>query len=174
MRSSAPLLVSLVGLVLAGVSGTFPAAAQGSAGESARVPIAIVVTDSFPYPNAGAVILRRPAGSPHDVIILPRSDARADALTTAVFHLLILRSREGDFPAQPSTYRVPARLGPIESMRGETRVANQVLSRLRTSRARRVPDLPGNVQIAIVYLPNQAMQAEWARRGRFHLRENRP
>jgi hypothetical protein len=124
-----------------------------------RVPVTVVLADSFPYSGATAAIVRRPRTQPHDVILLSPSSSGA-ALAAAVMQLLIIRERDGDVPVAPSLFRVRegARAGHL--LEPEMATAISIVDRLRTKPKRSLPGVTGRVRTTEIYLPSRAMRDE--------------
>jgi hypothetical protein len=96
-------LLCAAALLLALVS-ALPARAQ-DAPATMRVPVTVAIVDELPYPDAPFVILRRPAETPRDVILLPRTASPA-LLSDAVRALALARQQGGDVPRSASVLRL--------------------------------------------------------------------
>lgn len=104
------------------------------------VPAQVALVDSLPFPATRAVIVRRTAHEPHDLIMLLRT-ASVDDFYAACATLTKLRLRDGDVPTRDVV--VAARQGPASRSWKDDRdvAARHLLDRLRVSAATALPGL---------------------------------
>lgn len=133
-----------------------------------RVPVTVALVDQLPAGTGDvpAVVLRRVSTSPHDVILLRRSDATGAQLSGAILHLMILRERNGDTATANGIFRLPtAARGPKAWEHTEQVQTGRIVAQLRTAGLQDVPGV-GRVRARAVYLPSKAMRDAARRRGR--------
>ena len=129
-----------------------------------RVPVTIALTDQLDAPDSvPAVILRRSAAAPRDVILIRRR-ATPGQLAAAVLRLMILRDRMGDTARADAAFRLPnAHRMPKGAAQREELQGGRTLARLRGSPVQDVQGV-GRVPALEVYLPSRAMREEARRR----------
>lgn len=126
-----------------------------------RVPVTIALSDQLDAPDSvPALIFRRGATAPHDVILLRRR-ATPGQLAAAVLRLMVIRDRMGDTARTAAAFRLP---NSHRMPRGGTELqAGRTLARLRGLPPQDVPGV-GRVPAVEVYLPSRAMREEARRR----------
>jgi hypothetical protein len=122
--------------------------------EVRRIPVTVFLTDSMPYPNTTAAILRRPDAAPHDVIVMKRTSATGTQLMAALRQLDVLRSLKGDTAKTAGIFRVSGASGSAGS---DTRATDQIVSRLRSAPITSLAGV-GAGSAAEVFLPSKAMR----------------
>jgi hypothetical protein len=129
-----------------------------------RVPVTIALSDQLPAADSvSAVILRRGATAPRDVILI-RPRATPGQLAAAVLRLMIIRDRMGDTARTDAAFRLPnAHRMPKGAAQREELQAGRTLARLRGAPPQDVPGV-GRVPALEVYLPSRAMREEARRR----------
>lgn len=73
------------------------------------IEVQVALADSFPDPEAGALIIRRSSARPHDVILLSRPSV--DLLASAKFLLTTIHQTCGSIPVADMRVRVREGLG---------------------------------------------------------------
>ena len=116
---------------------------------SQMTPFAIAVVDSLAYPDADAVVVRRPSAQPHDVILVRRGKADPSRLADAVRLLEILRASGGDLPTSQAAFRVTSS-GHRDSRLEEAVAWADWLEHVR----KRTLDGYGEAAVIQLYLPN--------------------
>jgi hypothetical protein len=166
-RISGALCGSLLVLAAAGSV----AAAQDSHGPAGRVPVTVAVTDSANF-GQDIVILRRPDADPPNVIVMSRAAATPRHLAAAAATLSVIIQRDGDRPAAPGLYRVPAdATGPV----GAISAARRALATLEQRRAAPLGVAGvGPARTTRIYLADRATLDRLTREGRLQLRARQP
>lgn len=80
--------------------------------EVGSIPVKLAITESIPYPNASAVIVRRADRNPHDLVLMTREVASVERLTAALWMLEQLHLRYGSVPSESGVFRVERSKGP--------------------------------------------------------------
>ncbi|HEY9230212.1 MAG TPA: hypothetical protein VIP11_26400 [Gemmatimonadaceae bacterium] len=112
----------------------------------------VAIVDDLPVPGVPFVVQRRPDRKPADLILL-RASATPAELSDAVRTLLTARQSGGDYPITKATVRMRPHQK-SGNARQEFRWANQLLTRLRAAKPRRV-DGAGTVRAVALWLPKQ-------------------
>jgi hypothetical protein len=94
-----------------------------------RLPVAVAIVDTVPLGGTDAVILRRAAGSPRDVILL-RRNASVDALAGAFATYLAVIKVEPVISVQSKKIIVYQKKGPASWVNRERKMLAQVHSKL--------------------------------------------
>ncbi len=102
--------------------------------QQGRVPIIVALVDSVPYPSADAVIIRRRAQVPHDVIVIRSAAASETLLVRAFFTLYTAHFQDSACPSRDAVHRVTERSGtaPPDWSDNDRRGVATLLERLRT------------------------------------------
>ena len=145
----APILVATALPLLSGT----PSSKTRPESSPRSVPFAIAVTDSFPYRNADAVILRRVSAKPHDVIVIKQGKATGPRIAASIRELEFLRAALGNEPTSDALYRVKSTQTPRETARLE-RTAVQYARKLAIIEARRLEGV-GLVRHILLAVPGQ-------------------
>lgn len=122
----------------------------------------VALVNRLPIRNAPAVVLRRVAITPHDVILLEREMATGEQLSAAIWTLLGARGLNGDTATSNSVLRVGQATGPAPWRKTETRVAERVVERLRTAAPTYIEGV-GSVPAAQLYLPPKLLTGKMIR-----------
>jgi hypothetical protein len=75
--------------------------------DAPRAQVLLAISDSFPYRNADAVIIRRPGETPSDLILVKRDKLRPSLLAEGIVMLEIIRKQFGDAVTSRQVYRIP-------------------------------------------------------------------
>jgi hypothetical protein len=162
------LFALLLVLLTAGVHHKVWAQAAPDREVARRVPVTVVLADSFPYTGAAAVIMRRTSEHPRDVIVLPASAGNGARLAAATMHLLIIRDRGGDTASAPGLFRVPEAAANSRLVQRDIGTAGAVVGRLRTRARESIPGV-GRVRATEIYLPSRAMRDTLRSKGRLRV-----
>jgi hypothetical protein len=125
-----------------------------------RTVVTVMLVDSFPYPDADAVVLRRQNQQPHDVILVNRSTASPELFLAAAEVLRVSwRIAKTQPQSEEIVLRVPRDLTSRNWNSNELRAAAGTLGRLRDG-SRPQEDVPGigRGTTAIVYLRSPAQE----------------
>jgi hypothetical protein len=147
-----PARGALAAALLVGATTTFPYSdlrAQGTSEQtdlqyyqSGMIPISIALADDLPYPGTDAVLIRRRAKVPHDLIVIRSTAASEGLLARALFTLYATQSKDSACPSRDGVFRVTDRSGtrpPIWTDQDQASVG-RILSRVR---GRAPEELPG-------------------------------
>ena len=83
-----------------------PLYAQGHSDDARRTSATIAVSDTFPYHNADAVLVRRVNSSPHDVLLIDSRKLDAAMVEHGVHMIQAVRQRMGVLPTEDVLLRV--------------------------------------------------------------------
>jgi hypothetical protein len=72
-----------------------------------QAAVLLAISDSFPYRNAHAVVIRRPDETPTDVILVRRDKLRPSLLAEGIVLVEILRHKYGDAVRSQEVYLIP-------------------------------------------------------------------
>jgi|GEM_PF-5375151 len=115
-----------------------PAGAQRAL-RAGSVPVTIAVLEwSAHTEGTEAVIVRRPAQHPADVIVIRENALNPAMLSAALRQLLALRSAMGDEPRMAGTFRVRRGVRPGEARQDELFLAPRLVRELRRATPRHV------------------------------------
>jgi hypothetical protein len=109
----------------------------------------IAISDTSLH-GAAALILRRAAVEPREVILVSPEQQNTRVLAAAVHLLLVVRSKDGDIPSRDAIVRVTGR----SAQRGNQRLAAQYLDLLHVAGRRGIGGI-GQVRQIVVGLPRQ-------------------
>lgn len=127
-----------------------------------RVAVTVALVNRLPVRNAPAVILRRAAMTPHDVILLEREMATGQQLSAAIWTLLGARGLHGDTASGDAILRVGQATGPASWRKSETRVSERVVERLLTMPPKDIEGV-GAVPATELYLPRKLLTGKMVR-----------
>ena len=132
------------------VSSVLAQVPDDSSAMTGRVPVLVLqYTESAPG-RSSPVIVRRVAGSPRDIIVLP-FNADAQALASALFMLTAARSASGDTASRAARIRVPILAAPNPFGEREQIKMIRALNRLALTTPRQVEGI-GVVRSAVLQL----------------------
>jgi hypothetical protein len=163
MRTFLPLLGAalLLGATSADAQATAratPVAARPAlAGQSARVPVTVVLVDALADPSATAMIVRQPAAG--DFVLMRGDRASGDILASAIFTLLVVREVSGDVPSTAMTTRVTNAAPPAAWQRSEVPRATRAVERLQDAEPQLVPGF-GIRRAVTLYLPRHVLKGK--------------
>ena len=153
-------LSAIVAVAVALPASTIPGSAQTSSRFPDRVPVTVALVGAKPF-GQGAVVLRRTAPTPSNVIVLS-PNATPWELAAAAVALAGAMERDGDLPSTASMFAVD---GQPNGLTTEIPAATRVLARLRQAAESDLPGV-GRARTALIYLPNAEGRQRLQRRGK--------
>jgi hypothetical protein len=150
-----PYFVALVGLVLAVAAG--PVEARGTITEppSSSATVVVALVDELDGgPEVSAVVIRRAAAEPRDVILLRRSEANGARLAPAVAMLMLQRVGEVSVRQDVRT-RISGAVVPVSWRADWLPRFESLVARLKRADPRGIPGI-GMVPAETLVLPSAA------------------
>jgi hypothetical protein len=126
------------GTSLSAQAGPSQARANLSTLPAGLVPATVVLVEELPDKHARAVIIRRVAATPQDLILLPKDGATVEALGSSIQALLHTRAKFGDVPTEDMRLVVKKVSKPKHWAEGDLIGARADLERLAASPRRTV------------------------------------